>query len=485
MKYISVEETAKKLNLSARSVRNYCRNNRIPGAVMSGKTWLIPENVKKPTRDDNPNMADVGNLLDFINGSPCSYYAIENVREKLVEAGYVEYCEFDDLDIKPGAKYFIVRNGSTLIAFNIGKDVVSNCGFHVIASHCDSPCFKVKPLSEGKTDAYNKINVSPYGGMIMSTWLDRPLGIAGRVLVNNGNKIESRLVNLTENKVFIPNLCIHFTRDLKPGTEFNLATDMQPFISMEGGLTLLDLVTSKLNITKEEIINFDLYLYNSQEGVIWGCDNEFISAPRLDDLECVYCSLTAFLQASNPTAINVLYIVDNEEVGSSSRQGAESDFLVNGMKEVCFGLNLSYEKCLGQSFIISADNAHAVHPNKPFITDDVNKLYMNKGIAIKFNAEQRYASDGYSSAVFQQLCKKAAVPYQFFSNRSDLKGGSTIGSIVLGHVSAMCVDVGLSQLAMHSCYETAGSLDINYAISVFREFYKSSIDFDYDGIIVR
>ena len=489
MKYISVEEFANKIGLSARSVRNYCVQGRIEGAYLKGKTWLIPENANKPERmgsdflneEEKKNAKD---LLSFINESPNAFFVIENVKKQLIKAGFAENFENNPKKLKPGDKVFFVRNGTSIVALDIGEKAKPS--FHVIAAHTDSPCFKIKPESDSKSDIYNRINLAPYGGMIASTWFDRPLSIAGRVVIDKGDEIIYKLVNLKDLTVMIPNLCIHFNREINSGYSYNMAVDLQAFISQEkNSATLKELIAKHLKINKEEIINFDLYLYNKEEGIIWGNEKEYISSPRLDDLECVFAASQAFTSAHNEEAINVLYLSDNEEVGSNSRQGADSDYLKVILTRLSNNLHLDYEMAVANSFLISADNAHAVHPNKPGITDSDNKAYMNKGIAIKFNAAQTYASDALSSAIFQKICDNVNVPYQFFTNRSDLRGGGTLGNILLSHISFCAVDIGLPQLAMHSSYETAGSKDVSYAIKTFKEFYSSEILFNDTKYVIK
>ncbi len=492
MKFISVEEAGKKFKLSARSIRNYCAQGRIPGAVLSGKTWLIPADAKKPDRANSKieessleNLKYGNNLISFINESPVACYAIKNVSNILKQKGYKEVKEYQAYTFKQGDKVFIIRNDSTIVAFNIGKEVSENNPyFHVVVSHADSPSFKIKPEANSTTDKYNKINVAPYGGMIAPTWFDRPLSIAGKVVINEGNTIKTELVNLVDYTLFIPNICIHFNRDINSGYTYNMAVDLQPFSAFEDDSSLKDEIASSLKIKKEEIVNFDLFLYNKESGIVWGKKNEFISSSRLDDLMCVYTSTVAFSESNNDKAINVLYIADNEEVGSSSNQGADSDFLKSSFLRICKDLSLQYEVAVANSFLISADNGHAVHPNKPSLTDSDNKIYMNKGIAIKFNATGAYTSDAISSAIFQKICDNASVPYQFFTNRSDVRGGATLGRILLSQISLMSVDIGLAQLAMHSTYETAGTKDIKYAIDAFKEFYSSNIVIDGNSYIV-
>ena len=485
MKYISVEEAGKKLGLSARRVRNYCAQGRIPGAVLNGKTWFIPYDIAKPSRSNGKeNFADFdayklsNDLIGFINKSPVAFYAVDNVSRELKEAGYVEIFENERHSFFKGKKCFVRRNDSSLIAINVGKNIDEKVGLHIIASHADSPCFKIKPDADGLLDKYNKINLAPYGGLIASTWLDRPLGISGRVLLKSGSGIETRLVNFDDLTILIPNLCIHFNREVNKGYEYNMAVDMQAFMSQENGEdAFITSIAKRLNVKKEDIVNFDLYAYNKERGVVWGEKREYVSSPRLDDLECVYLSQRAFKEVDNENAINVLYITDNEEVGSLSRQGADSDFLKTTLAKLASDLKLDYNVLLANSFLVSADNAHAVHPNKPQMTDSDNKAYMNRGLVIKFNAAQSYTSDALSSAVMQSVCEKADVPYQFFTNRSDLRGGSTLANLLMSQVSVMAVDVGLPQLAMHSSFETAGSLDVVYGYKAFKSFYESKITF--------
>lgn len=492
MKYLTISETAKKFNISERSVRNYCQQGRIPGATLKGKTWYIPSTAVKPERSNAKESGDDESislgyeLIDFINNSPVSFFAVENVKQQLLANGYRELLESKPFDVKLGDKVFFLRNNSSLVALDIGEDVKEFAPFHVIASHSDSPCLKIKPECDGRSDIYNRINVEVYGGLIMSTWLDRPLGIAGRIMVKAKDGLEARLINLEDDVVMIPNLCIHFNREVNAGYKYNPASDLQAFIAQElEGSPLKELLSKHLDVNKEDIVTFDLYLYNREFGYLWGKKKEYVSSSRLDDLECVFCSAKAFVGAHNKNAINVLYVADNEEVGSSSRQGADSDFLEAILMQICHKLGLNYEVSKANSFLVSADNAHAVHPNNPGITDVQNKAYMNKGLAIKYNAAQSYTSDSVSSAIFQKICDTANVPYQFFTNRSDIRGGSTLGNILLSHLSFMSVDMGLPQLAMHSSFETAGTYDIKYAVKAFEQFYRSDIVIDGNKFIIK
>ncbi len=485
MKYITITEAAKKVNLSERSIRNYCQHGRIPGAILDGKTWLIPENFRRPNRtngkenDNKDEFITTGyELIRFIDNSPVNLFAIDNAKKELLENGFVELFENEPLKIKKGSKFFVTRNGTSLIGVDVGENLDPNsASFHIIASHSDSPCFKIKPESDSKSGSYNRLNVEPYGGLIMPTWLDRPLSIAGRVIVKNGDSLESKLINFKDTVAMIPNVCIHFNREINRGYNYDPSVDLQAFISQgKDEKSLKDLISEELEINKEDIVNYDLYLYNNDKGYLWGQKKEFVSSPRLDDLECVYTSLQAFAHSHNKNSINVLYIADNEEVGSSSRQGADSDFLESILRNLSEVLGINYYTSIANSFLISADNAHAVHPNKPGLSDPDNRPLMNSGVAIKYNASQSYTSDAVSGAIFQRLCENSKVPYQFFTNRSDIRGGSTLGNILLNHVSLLSVDMGLPQLAMHSALETAGTLDIKLAVDVFKDFYSSNIE---------
>lgn len=488
MKYLTVSQIAEKLKLTERAVRIRCQEGKFPGAKREGKKWLIPESCNAKNDDD---YAYARKILDYIDASPVNFFVIKNVEEVLIDCGYKRMNEGDLTKLKKGDRVYFVRNQSSLIALNIGKDINENCyPFHIVASHSDSPTFKLKPNPDSSTDIYSKVNVEPYGGLISSTWLDRPLSIAGRVIYKKDDKFNVELVNIDKDLLVIPNICIHFNRDINNGYVYNMASDMQPLLGQALDKTpILDEISKVLRIKKEDIYNFDLYLYNRQKSVIYSSLNEegYISSGRLDDQECVFTSLDAFVSEDNDKAINVLYIADNEEVGSSSMQGANSDFLDKVLNKTYIDLGFSidsYVNALSSSFLVSADNAHAVHPNNIGITDPNNHVYMNRGIAIKFNAAQSYTSDSISAAITQQICKNASVPYQFFTNRSDIRGGGTLGNILLSHVSIKSVDIGLPQLAMHSSYETAGIKDLKYLYLFLKQFYKSNIIFGNDNFEV-
>ena len=415
----------------------------------------------------------IEDLKAFLDSSVVNFLAIENAERRLIKAGYKRISEDNPIHILKGEKVYFKRNDLSIIALNIGQNAQAyNYPFHIIASHVDSPCFKIKPHF-GSEGSYGKIDVEPYGGMIASSWMDRLLSIAGRVnYKSEDGKIISRLVNLGEDLLMMPNLCIHFNRDINSGYNYNFAVDTQPFIGEVNPSVIMERIAKYLEIDVKNIITHDLYVYNRDKSRIWGTNQEYISSPRLDDLECVYTSLMAFINSNNEYAINVLYLANNEEVGSASSTGADGDFLYSVINRMCRQFDVNIENVLSQSFLISADNAHALHPNHPEFYDLNEAPKMNGGIVIKYNASNRYTSDSISSAMFIDLLNQNNIPYQFFSNKSDIRGGSTLGNILLSHVSMLSVDVGLAQLAMHSSFETAGVKDVQYAIDAFSAFYK-------------
>ena len=347
----------------------------------------------------------------------------------------------------------------------------------MVAAHSDSPCFKIKESPEIAVDNfYLKLNVEKYGGMILSTWLDRPLSIAGRIMVKENDNICSRLVNLDKDAAIIPNLAIHMNRDMNKGVEYNPQTDMQPIIgdaSLKGDF--LKLIAKEADVKEKEILACDLFLYNRDKCRMIGADDAFIAGPRLDDLECAFAGMVAIANETPKNFINICVVFDNEEVGSGTKQGAASTFLKDTLDRICSGLDIGKEEyhcMIADSFFISADNAHALHPNNQGKADVTNRPAINGGIVIKYHGSQRYATDAYSAAVMKDICNRADVPYQSYANRSDIAGGSTLGNIAMSQVSVNAVDIGLPQLAMHSAFETAGAKDIGYLIEALREFYR-------------
>lgn len=414
-------------------------------------------------------------LLQFIDKGQTAYQVVENISTILTQEGFEKIPEYDDWGLKPGGKYYVTRNGSALIAFQI--PIKEPQGFHIIATHGDSPCFKVKENPEIIVeDNYVKLNVEKYGGMVMSSWLDRALSVAGRVVIREGDKLMEKNIAIDKDLAVIPNVAIHMNRDLNKGMEYNAQKDMCPLISMgqeKGGL--LELIAEKMNISSKNILGHDLFLYIREKAKVVGAEEEFVVAPRLDDLQSVFASVTALIKAASQNFISVCAVFDNEEVGSSTRQGANSTFLTEVMEHLQEGLSITkqrYRKLLSNSFLLSADNAHAVHPNHPEYADPTNRPYLNKGLVIKYHGGQKYTTDGISAAKIKDICDKAGVPYQTYCNRSDIAGGSTLGNYVVTQVSIPSVDIGLPQLAMHSAVETAGALDTEYAIKAMHLFYE-------------
>lgn len=346
-----------------------------------------------------------------------------------------------------------------------------------MASHSDSPAFKIKENPEMQVEhAYTKLNVEGYGGMLMAPWADRPLSVAGRVMVSGKNGPEERLVNIDRDLLMIPSLAIHMNREANKGVAYNPQKDMLPLMGCGSEKAdLMEILAEKLKIKKEDILTHDLFLYNRMPGTIWGADREFVSSPRLDDLQCAFASMEGMLRGRKENCIAVHCVLDNEEVGSGTKQGAASTFLKDTLRRINDGLGRTYEEylmTLADSFMISADNAHALHPNYTEKADPVNHPVINGGIVIKYNANQKYCTDAVSAAVFKDICKRTEVPCQTFVNRSDIPGGSTLGNISNTQVAVNTVDIGLPQLAMHSPYETAGTEDTWSLIKAATVFFE-------------
>ena len=422
-------------------------------------------------------MENTQKLIEFIEKSTDCYHAVKSVRERLEGEGFTELCEGGRWTINEGGKYYVVRNYSSVIAFKVPEKNYKS--FLICASHTDSPCFKLKSNFEISAENMVKLSVEGYGGMIMSSWLDRPLSVSGRVVTVKDGKVQTCLVNIDRDLLVIPNLAIHMSRDINKGYEFNVKRDMCPLAGGKDG-ALMDIVAENAGVKKDDIKGFDLSLYNRMRGTVTGTDNEYFSAPRIDDLQCVYTTLEGFLDSESENAISVFAAFDNEEVGSGTKQGAKSGFLRDTLERINAALGgdeEDYKRAVAQSFMMSCDNAHAVHPNHADKSDSANRVYMNGGIVIKYNANQRYTTDAVSEAVVKYVCEKAEVPYQLYANRSDIPGGSTLGNLSNEKVSLNTADVGLAQLAMHSAYETAGSKDTTYMINFVKTFYESNLEF--------
>lgn len=423
-------------------------------------------------------------LAEFLDASPVNFYAIRNIISELELLGLERLDESKKWHLEPGKGYYVTRNDSAIMAFYVPKQ--DYAGYQIMASHCDSPSFRIKPNAEIVVEKkLLKLNVEKYGGMICSTWLDRPLSLAGRVIVRTAKGIATKLINIDKDLLIIPNLAIHMSRDINEGYKFNAQVDMLPLLG-DGNNSgaLLKLIAAEAGVAAEDVLDTDLFLYNRMKASFVGADQQFICSGRLDDLQCVFATVTGFTRAVKSGAVKasdsvpVLCVLDNEEVGSGTKQGAASTFLKDVLQRINSALGRDqedYVASLANSFMVSADNAHAVHPNHTDKADPTNRPYLNEGIVIKYSANQKYTTDAVSGAMFKLLCERAKVPYQVFTNRSDMLGGSTLGNISNCQVAVNTVDIGLPQLAMHSAYETAGVKDTGYLVKVAELFFASGV----------
>lgn len=413
---------------------------------------------------------NIEKLRSFLDSAHSVYHAVAALVQRLEQAGYCRLREADRWELVPGGKYYLTRNGSAAVAFRVPEGAPK--GFLISASHADRPCFKVKENGV-LTGAYTRLAVERYGGMLIAPWLDRPLSVAGRVLVETETGVESRLVDIDRDLLLMPNVAIHMNRSANDGYKWNPATDTIPLL---GGKEASDKFWKEVeNLAGGKVLGHDLYLYVRQKSCLWGLEEEYISSAALDDLECAWGCTEGFLQAKETANIPVLSVFDSEEVGSSSYQGAASDLLASTVSRICKALDLEPSRVLAGSFLVSADNAHALHPNHPELADAANAPVMNCGVVVKFNANQRYTSDGVTAAVFRKICKLAGVPVQTYCNRADMAGGSTLGNISLSQVAVPSVDIGLAQLAMHSCVETAGVQDVTYLKKAMTAYYSAAL----------
>ena len=412
----------------------------------------------------------VKSLADFLDASKSVFHAVANLASLMEAEGYTRLNEGEDWELVPGGKYYLTRGGTAILAFRIPNGKPK--GFLMSASHSDRPSFKVKENGEleGK---YIRLATEKYGGMLMAPWLDRPLSVAGRVMVETGDGVQAKLIDIDRDLMMMPNVAIHMNRKANDGYAYNPCSDTVPLL---GGRE----AKGKFGALLEQeaggkILGHDLYLYIRQKASVWGIDEEYISSAALDDLECAWGCTQGFLNADESGSVPVLCVFDCEEVGSSSVQGAASRLLLDTLERVCEVMNWNLKQMLSQSFLVSADNAHAIHPNHPEMADPANAPVVNGGIVIKFNASLRYCTDGVAAALMRKTCEKAGVPSQTYFNRADIPGGSTLGNISLHHVSVPTVDIGLPQLAMHSCYETAGVKDAEYLMDAMKAYYSSTL----------
>lgn len=427
-------------------------------------------------------------LLSFLDASPVSFLAVRNIANELEENGFRRVNAQEPLGkVEAGDRFFVTKNDSSVYAFHIGKKPLADAGFHMICAHCDSPTFRVKPNAEMDCEGgIVKLNTEVYGGPIMSTWFDRPLTLAGRVIVNGDDVMRPKtlLLHVKRPLLQISNLAIHFNRQVNDGVKLSRQKDVLPILGiindeMEKGNLLMNVITDELNVKKEDILDFDLYLADATPACTFGAHGEFISSGRLDDLSMCWAGVEAMLAASSevPDTTRVLALFDNEETGSQTKQGAGSPFLSYMLKRVALaqgGTEEAYYQAVERAFMISADNAHAWHPNYGEKYDPTNHPMLGGGPVIKFNAAQKYASDAASAAIFAGICEKVGVPCQRFVNHSDVAGGSTLGNILASSVPLQGVDMGNAILAMHSCRETGSVIDHEYAVKAFTQFYRLS-----------
>ena len=419
-------------------------------------------------------------LCDFLDASHSVYHAQAYLAETLKNAGYTRLYEQDEWALIPGGKYFLTRGGSALVAFRVPKE--SPKGFLMSASHSDRPTFKVKENFD-LAAAYTRMAVERYGGMLIAPWLDRPLSVAGRVTVETETGVETKLLDIDRDLLLIPNVAIHMNRQANEGYKWNPAVDTLPLVGGAGAAGKLPALLEQEAGGK--ILGHDLYLYIRQKASVWGVDGEYISAAALDDLECAWGCTQGFLKSGDSASVPVLCVFDSEEVGSVSPQGAGSSLLEDTLGRICDSLKLHRGRMLAQSFLVSADNAHAVHPSHPEYADPGNASVMGGGLVIKYNANLSYCTDSVSAGVFRKICGRAGVRVQTYHNRADLPGGSTLGRISLAHVSVPTVDIGLAQLAMHSCFETAAVSDAIDLENAMAAYYGATLEATQTGFVIR
>ena len=415
-------------------------------------------------------------LMDFLDASHSVYHTVSYISKILDQAGYIHLPEGDDWTLEDGGKYYITRNMSTVIAFRIPHG--EPAGFLLSASHSDRPSFKIKENGELESK-YIRLSTERYGGMLMAPWMDRPLSVAGRVMVETPTGTKMKLVDIDKDLMIIPNVAIHMNRKVNDGYAYNPATDTIPLLGDRDVKGMFGRMIAEQ--AGGNILGHDLFLYLRQKSTVWGIEQEFISSQALDDLQCAWACLQGFLNASESGSVPMYCLFDSEEVGSRSVSGADSTMLTSTMNRIARYLDANLARMMSQSFLVSADNAHAIHPNHPELADPNNAPVMNGGIVVKFNASQRYTTDAVAAAVFRSVCKRAGVPTQTYYNRPDIPGGSTLGYVSLTHVSVPTADIGLAQLAMHSCYETAGVQDSLYLEQAMTAYFSSTLTVTGDG----
>ena len=420
-------------------------------------------------------------LFRFIKKSPSPFHAVAESARLLDAAGFVRLEESHPWSVSPGDRCYVTRNGSSLIAFSVPD--AEPLGVMIAAAHADSPTFRVKENAELYNPNYVRLSVERYGGMLCASWTDRPLSVAGRVFVRSSEGVECRLVDLEEVAAVIPNVAIHMNRGANDGMKYDPAVDMIPLFGEPSSAgSFCERVAEACRADPDDVISSELSLYVPEDGVEWG---DFISAPRLDDLQCAFAALRGFIDADESGALAMCCLFDNEEVGSTTKQGAASTFLSDVFERVCEALGMSGDdrrRLIASGMMLSCDNAHALHPNHPELSDKNHAVKMNGGVVIKHNASQKYTTDAASAGLFRLICEDAGVPTQDYANRADMPGGSTLGNISQTKLSLNTVDVGLAQLAMHSAFETAGADDTEYMVRAIRTFFSHAILCEADGV---
>ena len=423
-------------------------------------------------------------LLSFLDASPVNFWAVKNIAEELQKNGFRHVNPQEPLGkVEAGDKFFVTKNDSSIYAFQIGRKPLADAGFHMVCAHCDSPTFRIKPNAEMTCEGgIVKLNTEVYGGPIMSTWFDRPLTLAGRVIVKGEDTMhpQTLLLHIKRPLLQISNLAIHFNRQVNDGVKLSRQKDVLPILGiingeLEQGNLLMNVITAELNIRQKDILDFDLYLADATPACTFGVHDEFISSGRLDDLSMCWAGVEAMIASAPTDTTQVLALFDNEETGSQTKQGAGSPFLSYMLKRIALsqsGTEEAYYQAVERAFMVSADNAHAWHPNYGEKYDPTNHPMLGGGPVIKFNAAQKYASDAVSAAIFANICEQAGVPCQRFVNHSDVAGGSTLGNILASSIPLKGVDMGNAILAMHSCRETGSVIDHEYTVKAFTKFYQ-------------
>ena len=421
-------------------------------------------------------MEELLELMNHVNESPTAFHCVNTVKRELEKEGYLELSEAGSWDIKPGRLYYTIRNSSSLIAFSIPKENAIE-GFHVFSAHSDSPCFRIKENAEMVFEGnLVRLNVEKYGGMILSSWLDRPLSIAGRVVFLDEDRLSEKLINIDRDLCVIPNVAPHMDSEINSGKKYSAQNDMLPlFGDFSSAGKFNDLIAQEAGVPADDILGTDLFLYAREKGTFLGRNEELLLSPRLDDQACVFAGLKGLIKSKASRYVKVLAVFDNEEVGSQTKQGAGSSFLEDVLVRICESFPLSrseYIRLISESFNISADNAHAVHPAMPLKADPTSRPFINKGVVLKFSGNQKYTTDAYSAAYIRKLAKDAGIFLQNYSNNSDVAGGSTLGNISTSHVSVRTADIGLAELSMHSSVETMGTKDYKDMVRLVEKYFE-------------